>query len=175
MSLFEKINAIRNEPINFYNESVSNNLNNIVEILINKKNNNQIYQLSWSTRKEREIIKIFKNVKESTIQDRITNVKSHFKNDYEINVVYIKNNIKNKESNESMWNFFKEIQKMKNEKNEIFSKKIDYFIIYSIYEEQLSNTVKSKFNDNNVNNIVSFFFMFYYLQDPNNITFEVIK
>ena len=56
-----------------------------------------------------------------------------------------------------------------NNKEKIFNRKIDYFIIYSVYEEQLLTETEIKTDVTNINNIISFFFMFYFLQNQSNI------
>lgn len=172
MSLFEKLNNLRSEPINYYNESVSYEVNDIVEILMSKIKNNEFYQLTWSTRKEREIITIFQNAKYTDIDQRIQKIKERFEPDYEIIIFYTKNNCQKKnekENNEGLWNILNGIKKLDNyEKDKILNVKIDYFIIYSIYEEQLMET-ESKTEVTNRNEIISFFFIFYYLQNQSNI------
>ena len=172
MNLFEKLNNIRSDPINYYNESVSYNVNDIIEILMKKKGNKESYALTWSTRKEREIIKILQNAKLTDINQKIARIKKIFEPDYEVIVFCAKNNLKlnDKESNEGLWSLFKEIKKMDdNSKDKIFKRKIDYFIIYSVYEDQLVTETETKTDVNNINNVVSFFFLFYYLQNQNSI------
>ena len=172
INLLEKINNVRFNPIRYYNESVTYNLNDIIEILMKKKDNKEFYVLTWSTRKEREIIKMLQNAKITNIEERISKIKEIFEPDYEIIVFCTKNHskTKDKENNEALWNVFNEIKKMdEKNKEKIFNRKIDYFIIYSVYEEQLLTETEIKTDVTNINNIISFFFMFYFLQNQSNI------
>lgn len=163
LQLFQQLNLLRIEPSKFYQEKLNINLKDVIDELI--KIDKKDKKLKWSTRNERIINDIMKDEKTHNINEKLELIRNTFSLDFEIKIFYSKS----KSGNISLNDIFENIQALKEESfKDAMTNKIDYFIIYSIYEEQIKDNEQCKkdINQNSSNlSIVSFFFIFNYLND----------
>jgi hypothetical protein len=173
LRLFQEFNKFRTEPENYYEESIQYNYNNVVNDLISIKKNEKEkdMKLKWSTKKEIILNNILNDNNIKDIKSKLNQIKENFESIFDLIILFIQQdydeNIRN-----SIWKLLDNLKKMDNDKfDEIIFDKIDYCIIYSIKSEDLYISEEGEHideNDKNANSVISFYFLFNYLDDNEN-------
>ena len=197
--LFQELNKFRTEPDKYYEESVKYHFDDIVNELIYIKNNNikRDLKLQWSTKKEIIINNIMNDESIKDIKTKLSIIKQKFESVFDIIILFVQGNyddIKN-----SLWEVLYNFKKLdENIFKNIILNKIDYCIIYSIKSDNLifkklckeendnididvdiiiDKNEKENINNNNMNDkgdsnnnkIISFYFLFNYLDNDDKI------
>ena len=166
LQLFQEFNKFRTEPQSFYNESIKYNFEDIVRELIEVEKEKDL-KLKWSTKKEIIINNIFNDQNVKQIKSKLILIKENFESIYDLIILFVQGKIGNVK--ESLWNVLDNLKKLDEKKfKEIILNKIDYCVIYSIKNEDL--IFQDKDNDKNEDDdiVVSFYFLFNYLEDNDN-------
>ena len=168
LQLFQEFNKFRTEPQSFYNESIKYNFEDIVRELIEVEKEKDL-KLKWSTKKEIIINNIFNDQNVKQIKSKLILIKENFESIYDLIILFVQGKIGNVK--ESLWNVLDNLKKLDEKKfKEIILNKIDYCVIYSIKNEDLvflDKDNKDKKDDDN-DSIISFYFLFNYLDDNDN-------
>ena len=163
LTLFNRFNLIRTEPLKFYSESDKDNLSKIIEELIDK--NDKTLKLTWSAKKEKIINSIMRDNRVNDIRKKLNIIKNHFSKEFDIKIYYAKGNFAR--IDDALWNVLFGLRNIGEEKlRKFLTDKIDYCVIYSINEEDLkfdNDNLDEKDNkdlQNNSGAIISFFILF---------------
>ena len=135
LALFQRFNLIRTEPLKFYSESDKYNLSKIIEELIDK--NDKSLKLTWSAKKEKIINNIMRDKKVSDIRKKLNIIKRYFSKEFDIKIYYAKGNFSR--IDDALWNVLFGLRNLGEEKlRKFLTDKIDYCVIYSINEDDLT-------------------------------------
>ena len=174
LQLFQELNKFRTEPENFYIESIKYSYDDIINELIKIKKNEKEkdLKLKWSTKKEIIINNILndKNIKD--IKVKLNLIKENFESIYDIIILFIQQEYNNTKLRNSVWEVLDNLRKMESNKfKEIITNKIDYCVIYSLKSDDLilnEYDTNEQTDEKNDNSIISFYFLFNYLDDNDN-------
>ena len=190
--LFQELNNFRIEPHLYYAESVKYNFDDIVQELIYIKNKKikRDLKLQWSTKKEIIINNIMNDESIKDIKTKLSIIKQKFESIFDIIILFVQGNYDNIRN--SLWEVLNNFKKLDNKTfRQIILNKIDYCVIYSIksdnlifkslYKEENDNIDidididiivdkfegedNNKIDKGNINKIISFYFLFNYLDD----------
>ena len=199
--LFQELNKFRTEPQKYLSEGIKYNFGDIVNELMKIKNQRlKDLKLEWSTKKEIIINNIMNDENIKDIRTKLGVIKQKFESLFDLIILFVQSDFAN--IKESLWDVLDNFKKLdENKFFDIILNKIDYCVIYSIKSDNLifkklcneegdsididivlekdekeENKYDNKETDNLNNNdkIISFYFLFNYLEDDdksyNNIT-----
>ena len=169
LQLFQELNKFRIDPKLYYTESIKYNYEDIVKELIEAEKEKDL-KLQWSTKKEIFINNVFNDQNTKQIKSKLLLIKENFESIYDLIILFVQGKFGN--IKESLWKVLDNLKKLDEKKfKEVILNKIDYCVIYSIKNEDLvfmdkeNNDKKEEENDDTV---VSFYFLFNYLDDNDN-------
>ncbi len=172
LQLFQEFNKFRTEPQSYYKESIKYYYDDVVKELIEAEKEKDL-KLKWSTKKEIIINNIFNDQNVKQIKSKLILIKENFESIYDLIILFVQGKIGNVK--ESLWNVLDNLKKLDEKKfKEIILNKIDYCVIYSIKNEDL--IFQDKDNDKNEDDdiVVSFYFLFNYLEDNTERSYNLI-